>query len=150
MTVTEMETCGPLLSEEVNMQGINPATWGASCADTRVTHVAAIDPGFVWGLASMDVTNLVPSTLVIGLGGDGDRMLATDRDRSGLSSHLGNRRLGRFDPACYFNAMPICTPSGEAILAEEKDDPVSTDPAGSDRAAIHAGIIALITKELGL
>lgn len=149
-TYQEMEACDLLLSDDVNMQGIDPATWNASYADARVTHVAAIDPGFVWGLEAADVVDLVPETLVIGFGGEDDRMLATDFDRSGLSSHLGDRKIEQFDPAYHFTAMPICTPTGEAILAEEKDDPVCTDPEGSDRAAIHASIVTLIAQQLGL
>lgn len=149
-THEDMEACGLLLSEDVNMQGIDPALWNASYADPRVTHVAAIDPGFVWGLEATDVADLVPETLIIGFGGEGDRMLATDFDRSGLSRHLGERRIERFDPAYHFSAMPLCTPSGEAILAEEKDDPVCTDPEGADRALIHARIIDLVAEELDL
>lgn len=150
MTFTDMEACGLLLSKGVNMQGIDPVLWNASYSDERVTNVAAIDPGFVWGLDQSDIADLVPSALVIGFGGDGDRMLATDFDRSGLSDHLGDRKIVRFDPAYHFSAMPICTPAGEAILVEENDDPVCTDPAGSDRARIHATIIDLIAEDLGL
>lgn len=150
MTYTDMEACGLLLSDEVNMQGLDSETWNASYADSRVTHVAAIDPGFVWGLTQSDIASLVPATLVIGFGGDGDRMLATDFDRSGLSALLGDRRIERFNPAYHFSAMPVCTEAGEAILAEDNDDPVCTDPEGSDREAIHASIIGMIAEELGL
>lgn len=148
-THPDMEACDLLMSDGVRMQDIDPTVWNASYADERVTHVAAIDPGFVWGLEASDTADLVLSTLLIGFGGL-DRMMATNFDRSGLSSHLAGSRIERFDPAYHFSAMPICTPAGEAILEEEKDDPVCTDPTGSDRAAIHAGIVSLIAKELGL
>ncbi len=149
-TYPEMEACELLLSEEVNMQGLDHETWNASYADSRVTHVAAIDPGFVWGLEQSDIASLVPATLVIGFGGDRDRMLATDFDRSGLSALLVDRRIERFDPAYHFSAMPVCTEAGEAILEEENDDPVCTDPAGSNREAVHANIVGMISEELGL
>lgn len=149
-TYPQIEACDVLLSDEVNMQGIDPATWNASYADARVTHVAAIDPGFVWGLEQADIAELLPSTLFIGFGENEDRLLATDFDRSGLSAFLGERRIERLAPAYHFSAMPICTPAGEAILAEERDDPVCTDPAGSDRVAIHEQIVDLISQELGL
>ena len=45
--VDEMEACDMLLSEGVNMQGIDPDVWNASNLDARVTHVTSIDPGFV-------------------------------------------------------------------------------------------------------
>lgn len=147
---TDMEACGLLLSDEVNLPGIDPALWNASYADPRVTHVTAIDPGFVWGLETADIVDLLPQTRVIGFGGAGDRMLATDFDRSGLSGLLGDRKVERFDPAYHFSAMPLCTAAGAAILAEENDDPVCTDPQGSDRAAIHDRIVGLIAEDLGL
>ncbi|MEO0496228.1 MAG: hypothetical protein AAF141_02505 [Pseudomonadota bacterium] len=150
MTYPDMEACGLLLSEEVNMQGQNPVVWNANYADSRVTHVTAIDPGFVWGLEQSDIASLVQETLVIGFGGDNDRMLATDFDRSGLSALLEDRRIERLVPAYHFSAMPVCTEAGEAILEEENDDPVCTDPAGSHREAIHASIIRMIAEELGL
>ena len=58
MTHETMEACGLLMSDDVNMQGIDPARWNASYADMRVTHVAAIDPGFVWGLEQADIADL--------------------------------------------------------------------------------------------
>lgn len=149
-TYPQMDACELLMSAGVNLPGIDPAAWNASQADTRVTHVAAIDPGFVWGLEQSDTADLVPSTLLIGFGGVDDRMLATDFDRSGLRAALGDRTVVQFNPAYHFSAMPICKPAGEAILAEDMDDPVCTDPVGSDRAAIHEGIIDLLAKELGL
>ena len=53
------------------MQSIDPALWNADYSDPRVSHVAAIDPGFVWGLEKADVAALVPSTLLIGFGNEG-------------------------------------------------------------------------------
>lgn len=150
LTLPDMEACGLFLSDEVNVQGVDPAAWNARYADPRVTHVVAIDPGFVWGLEAADISGLVPSTHLIGLGTDGERMLATDFDRSGLAALLGDRKSERIAPAFHFSVMPICKPAGEAILAEDNDDPVCTDPAGANRAAIHAAIIDLIADELGL
>lgn len=149
MTHHDMEACDLLLSEDVNMQGMDPVLWNASYTDDRVSHVVAIDPGFVWGLAASDIADLPSSTLVIGFGGEEDRMLATNFDRSGLSDLLGDRQTMVFDPAYHFSAMPLCTDVGEAILANENDDPVCTDPAGSDRANIHAEIVDLIAGQLG-
>lgn len=39
---------------------------------------------------------------------------------------------------------------GAAILLEEGDDPVCTDPEGADREAIHAEILATMEADLGL
>lgn len=146
----QMEACDLLLSDTVNMQGQDPALWNASYADHRVRQVVAIDPGFVWGLAAPDVSDLAPDTVLIGLGAPDTRMLATNFDASGLTEILGARRTERLAPAFHFSAMPLCTQAGPAILEAENDDPVCTDPPGTDRAALHAQIAEIIAQTLGL
>ncbi len=145
-----MELCDLLLSDEVQLQSVDPKLWNASYADPRVTGAFSIDPGFVWGLEEDDLSSLLPKVAVVGLGGAQDRLFATNFDESGLAYLLGDRQIVRFDPAYHFSAMTLCKPEGEAILLDEQDDPVCTDPAGSDRAAIHAKIIDMMAEELGL
>ncbi len=115
-----MSLCDTFLSEEVNMQGISPGLWNTSYADARVTHIAAIDPGFVWGLEESNIEGLSADT-----------------------SYESN-------PGFHFTAMPLCKSEAEAILKEENDDPVCTDPEGTDRAAVHTAIIDMMADQLGL
>lgn len=148
--IDRIEACDMLLSDAVSMQTEDADSWNASYTDRRVTHVAAIDPGFVWGLEASNIRALVPQMLLIGLGGAADRMLAADFDQSGLADLLPDARITRIDPAFHFTAMPLCTAEAEDILKERKDDPVCTDPPGTDRAAVHAVIIDAISDMLGL
>ncbi|MCB1470985.1 MAG: hypothetical protein KDK08_28350 [Rhizobiaceae bacterium] len=148
--IDTMEACDLLLSDKVDMQGIDPVTWNADYADPRITQVVAIDPGFVWGLTAADTATLVSDVLLIGLGAADDRMSATNFDESGLADLLPDARIARFDPAFHFTAMPICKPAGEAILIEEDDDPVCTDPEGTDRSRVHREIIDLMARALDL
>lgn len=148
--IDTMEACDVLLSDGVRMQDISPDVWNANYADPRITHVAAIDPGFVWGLNAVNAAHLVPNVLMIGFGGNDDRMSATNFDDSGLADLLPTAQIIRIDPAFHFSAMPLCKPAGEEILKEENDDPVCTDPVGTDRAGVHAGVISAIAAELGL
>ncbi|MCU0908442.1 MAG: hypothetical protein MUF73_13605 [Rhodobacteraceae bacterium] len=145
-----MEACPMLLSDDVALQAQDPVAWNASHADPRVTQVAAIDPGFVWGLDAADAAALRTPVLLVGLGGAQTRMLATDFDRSGLADLLPDAQVMRVDPAFHFTMMPLCTPQGAAILAADKDDPVCTDPAGTDRAAVHAAVVGALSQALGL
>jgi predicted dienelactone hydrolase len=96
------------------------------------------------------VAGLKAQSLMIGFGGEGTQMLDTDFTESGLAALMPEARLEQFDPAFHFTAMPVCKPAGEAILQAEQDDPVCTDPDGTDRAAVHQAIIDLIAEELGL
>lgn len=145
-----MPACTELLSSNVALQDIDPDLWNASYADARVTHVAAMDPGFVWGLGPANTKHLVPEPLMIGFGGPADRMPATDFEASGLASLLPTAQILQFDPAFHFTAMPLCKPQGAAILEAENDDPVCTDPPGSQRADVHKAIIDALAAKLGL
>ena len=58
-------------------------------------------------------------------------------------------------PATPFSMLPVCKPHGAAILEDEGDYPVCTDPAGTDpastdRAAVHDTVIASMASKLGL
>jgi predicted dienelactone hydrolase len=145
-----MSLCDGLLSDALNLEGVDPDAWNADYRDARVSRVAAIDPGFVWGLSEADVAALEAPVTLIGLGAGDDRLLAADFDASGLAERLQGARVERLFPATHFTAMPLCTTEGAAILRAERDDPVCDDPAGADRAAAHARIIAIIAEELGL
>jgi predicted dienelactone hydrolase len=148
--VETMDACEMLLSDEVGLPRQDPDLWNASHADPRVTSVVAIDPGFVWGLDQGDVAALVPGALLIGLGDSETQMSATDFTESGLAALVPDARVVQLAPAFHFSAMPLCQPDGSAILEAEQDDPVCTDPTGTDRAAVHAAIIDAIADKLGL
>lgn len=146
----DMEACDMLLSDKVNLPGIDPDRWNASYGDPRITHVAAIDPGFVWGLQAENVSGVAARVTMIGLGEGQDRMSATDFDASGLAGLLPEARTETIAPAFHFTAMPLCTDQAEAILLDEQDDPVCTDPDGTERAKVHARIIDMLAEDLGL
>ena len=148
--IETMEACDVLLSDRVGMQRQDPDLWNASYADPRVTSVVAIDPGFIWGLQAADVAGLVPDTVMIGLGDRDTRMSATNFTESGLAALIPDARVVQLAPAFHFTAMPICQPEGAAILEAEKDDPVCTDPPGTDREAVHGAIIDVMAETLGL
>jgi predicted dienelactone hydrolase len=53
-------------------------------------------------------------------------------------------------PANHFTFLGTCKPSAAALLEEAKDDPICTDPEGTDRAAMHLQLIEAIASGLGL
>lgn len=148
--IETIEACDMLLSDRVGMQRQDPGLWNARYADPRVTSVVAIDPGFVWGLAMADVADLVPGAVLIGLGDRDTQMSATDFTQSGLAAMIPDARVLQLAPAFHFTAMPVCRPEGAAILEAEQDDPVCTDPPGTERETVHAAIIDALAEALGL
>lgn len=142
--------CSDLIGADVAISDIGAADWNASYADPRITHVTAIDPGLIWGLDPADVADLVQNVRLIGLGQGDDRLLAADFDSSGLAGLLPDAQINNIVPAMHFTALPLCKPMAEAILIEEQDDPVCTDPEGTNREAVHATIVAHIMADLEL
>jgi len=130
--------------------GDRAVAWDASWKDPRITHVAAIDPGMVWGLEQTDVEELVQNVTLFGLGEGQDRLPATDFDASGFVGLVPHASVERLAPAFHFSMLPLCKPAGAALLKEENDDPVCTDPDGADRASLHQSVIDRIAIDLGL
>ncbi len=127
--------------------------WTASYKDSRVKAVVAIDPGLTWEMHPENVRDLDQQTLlVIGLGTGNDQHYATDTSAKGsnVDALVPMSKKMVLAPATHFTAMPLCTAKGAAILAEEKDDPVCTDPRGSDRKVVHDKIIDLIVTQFKL
>jgi predicted dienelactone hydrolase len=140
--------CKNLMDEGIELSEIDDATWNADYSDARVTHVTAIDPGLIWGLSGADIQGLVGNVNLIGLGQRDDRLLAADFDLSGLSALLPDAHIDNLAPAMHFTALPLCKPMAAAILIEEQDDPVCTDPDGTNREAVHDAIVARILADL--
>ena len=145
--------CTDLKSYGLDPAKIDQARWIASYKDARIKAVAAIDPGLTWKLGNGNVRDLDQSNLlIIGLGRGTDRHYATDTTEfgSGFETLVPQAKVEVLAPATHFTAMPLCTPAGTDILAEEKDDPVCTDPAGTDRKSVHDKIIELLAQHFAL
>jgi predicted dienelactone hydrolase len=150
---TRSHNCTDLKFYGLDPSKVNQAKWTASYKDPRVKAVASIEPGLTWGMKAENVRDLDQShLLIIGLGEGDDRHYATDTSvrGSGLDQLVPKAAIEVLAPATHFTAMPLCKPAGADILASEKDDPVCTDPQGTDRAAVHGKIIALLAKHFAL
>ncbi|SFR34965.1 alpha/beta hydrolase family protein [Litoreibacter janthinus] len=142
--------CSDLKKAGISFGDLDADMWNASYKDQRITHVAAIDPALHHGFTKANVADLTADTLMIGLGEGKDRLVATDFDASGFVEILPDAKVVRIVPAYHFSLLPLCKPAGAAILKEENDDPVCTDPAGAKRADIHAEVASAISTQLGL
>ena len=146
--------CADLAEWGFDFTAVQPAEWNASYREPRISRVAAIDPGLTYGIT--DLSGLAVPTLLIGLGAGKDRLLATDTTANGsgfgpaLLATRPDSKLLEIAPAAHFTALLPCTDKGAAILKDEGDDPVCTDPTGTDRTAVHARITAEIAAFFGL
>lgn len=142
--------CADIEAAGVSLTELSAEVWDAAYGDARITHVAAIDPGPIWGLKPANAAGLIGNVRLVSLGYAVTRLFATDIYASGLRALLPEAEVTDLAPAAHFTALPPCTDIGAAILAEEGDEPVCTDPKGTDRRAIHAQIIDVLAADLGL
>lgn len=142
--------CADLMRGDAGLEDVKPALWNADYRDARITSVVAMDPGLIWGMGAQETQGMVGNVTLLSLGEGESRLLATDFDLAGLPDALPQADIIRMIPAAHFSVLPVCKPMGVAILEEEKDDPVCTDPKGTDRAALHQKIIEVMAAKLGL
>ena len=135
---------------DVDWADIDPVTWDADYSEPRISSVFAIDPALMWGMTEGHTDGLVGDVTLMSLGEGEDRLLATNFDLSGLPAVMPDADIMRIPSGAHFSVLPVCKPQGAAILKEEGDDPVCTDPDGTDRAVLHERIISAMAAKLGL
>lgn len=142
--------CSDLDRAGVSFAEMDETLWNASYKDARITHVTAMDPALHHGFGPQHVENLDAQLTLIGLGQGADRLVATDFDASGFVKLVPDAQVVHIEKAYHFSLLPLCKPAGPAILKDEGDDPVCTDPQGANRAEIHAQVLDVISNQLGL
>lgn len=144
--------CRDIARAGVDLTQLDATDWNRSYRDARVKAVAAIDPALHQGLNASHASDMVDRVMLIGLGLGADRLPDTDFSAPGttLTSILPWARAEVIAPAFHFSALPVCKPAGATLLAEDNDDPVCSDPAGTDRAAVHDRIVRSIGRYFGL
>jgi predicted dienelactone hydrolase len=128
-----------------------PAAFEGEMRDPRIGAAIAVDPGLTYAFTDAGVAAMNLPILLINLGGE-ERWKAVDVSAQGsnLVGRLPRVEYATAGPASHFAFLGLCKPQGREILAEERDDPVCDDPAGTDRAAIHEEIIEQIATFLKL
>ncbi|WP_180898083.1 alpha/beta hydrolase family protein [Martelella soudanensis] len=126
-----------------------PEGFEGDARDDRISRVIAIDPGFTYAATADSIAAVERPVLVINLG-EKDLMKAADVSDKGsnLVARLPDGERVVIAPAHHFTFLALCKPEGAALLAEERDDPVCTDPAGADRALVHERIIEAVAAGL--
>lgn len=149
---TGSQFCAELAAAGVDITAIDRGRYEASYRDLRISGVAAIDPGLTWDLAPEDVQDVTAPLLLVGLGDGAQRLNATDTSAMGsnFEALVPQASVKIIAPAMHFTALGLCKPAGEAILIEEQDDPVCTDPEGTDRAQALDTIIDALADHFDL
>ncbi|WP_282077526.1 alpha/beta hydrolase family protein [Epibacterium ulvae] len=119
--------------------------------DARITKAVVIDPGFGRAADPASFKDAIPGITLINLGQE-DRLNAADVGPNGnqLASHLPDTTYVEIAPANHFTFLGTCKEGAAQMLEDYGDDPICTDPKGTNRAAVHIELINTIASGLGL
>lgn len=119
--------------------------------DRRISRAVIVDPGFGGAADPETLRGALAGMTLINLG-DADRLGAADvgPDGNDLANRLPGASHVEIAPANHFTFLGTCKPGAAALLEEERDDPICTDPEGTDRTAVHEQLIDAISFGLGL
>jgi predicted dienelactone hydrolase len=128
-----------------------PDAFEGDMRDPRIGSAVAVDPALTYAFTDASVAAMDLPVLLINLGGE-ERWMAVDASARGsnLTGRLPRVEYATASPASHFTFLALCKPGGRERLAEERDDPVCDDPAGTDRAGIHDEIVERIAEFLRL
>jgi predicted dienelactone hydrolase len=123
-------------------------------ADMQVPGLAriiAVDPALSHAMTEDSLVRL-PATHLIRMGTEAVIPPARDIGPQGsnLAARIPGATLTTITPAWHFSFLGLCTADAPGILARADDDPICDDPAGTDRATVHAQVIADVVMALGL
>jgi len=123
----------------------------ADARDPRISRAVIVDPGFGGAVDPESLQGALAGITLINLG-DTDRLGAADvgPDGNDLANRLPSASHVEIAPANHFTFLGTCKPDAAAFLEEEQDDPICTDPEGTDRAAAHVQLIEAISLGLDL
>ncbi|MEM9973599.1 MAG: alpha/beta fold hydrolase [Pseudomonadota bacterium] len=127
------------------------AGFEADSRDPRISRAVSVDPGFGGAVDPKSLQGALAGITLINLG-DVDRLAAADvgPDGNDLANRLPEASYLEISPAHHFTFLGTCKPGAAALLEEEQDDPICTDPEGTDRAAVHGQLIDAIAFGLDL
>lgn len=124
----------------------------ADARDSRIVRAVAVDPGFGGAVMEESLQAVSAQVHFVNLGGRADRMGATDvgPDGNGLATRLPGATYSAVEPANHFTFLALCKDEADAILKEEGEDPLCTDPEGAVRSELHDRLVVEIVQALGL
>lgn len=123
----------------------------ADARDPRISRAVIVDPGFGGATDPTTLQGALVGMTLINLG-DADRLGAADvgPDGNDLANRLPDASYVEIAPANHFTFLGTCKPRAAELLEEEQDDPICTDPDGTDRATVHVQLIDAISFGLDL
>jgi predicted dienelactone hydrolase len=120
-----------------------PTAWEGDLRDPRITKVVAIDSGYSHAMRADSLAAIAVPVLILSQDAPDNpwRPIGTGPSGSDLAAHIPGAQGVTISPALHYSFLGECTYFAPLFLWASGEDPICHDPAGSDRAVIHAAII---------
>ncbi|MCB1755123.1 MAG: hypothetical protein KDJ38_06355 [Gammaproteobacteria bacterium] len=128
-----------------------PEDFEATGTDPRISQIVAIEPGMTYAVNENSLKAATDPVLLVRLGRE-NGWLAADFGETGsnLLDRMADARAVTFAPAYHLTFLGECVPGAAELLKQMEDDPICSDPAGTDRGDIHRQIVDAISGFLNL
>ena len=127
--------CAWYAAQRVSLDTVDRAQLATPRRDPRITAAIAIDPEYMGVFAPGSLAAIADPVLLVTLGKDGVSGAAIAND--------GLQRASIAE-ATRFDAFPVCTPGGAAILAKGGGEAGLCGAPAADRTRAHAAIVARV------
>ena len=119
-----------------------PAAWEGDLSDPRITAVVAIDAGYGHAMTKASLSTIDIPTLLITLGGPGTPWRETGMGAEGanLAAKIPGAKAVELSPAWHFSILPPCGRLGPLLVWLAGEEPICSDPNGTDRHALQGRI----------
>ncbi len=128
-----------------------PDGFVGNAKDKRITKVISIDPGYTVAFDKASAKDIQVPVQFINIGRK-NRAFAADLEAEAnkVLSLIPGASYVVTDQGDHFAFLPPCKPEGAALLELDNDDPVCTDPEGTDRVEVHEQIQKYMEEFIGL
>lgn len=131
-----------------------PASAEADLRDDRISRVMAFDPafGFSWdpdSLAASDAPTLLVNLGPTGFGSEWFGV-GVGPDAADLPAIMPDTTYAVIDDSWHFSFLPECRFYAPLLIWWEGEDPICSDPWGSDRGRVHQRIVSMASDFIGL
>ena len=138
--------CGWLADGGVDLEQINQEKYDMSHKDNRISFSIAVDPALSAAYKSDSLSAIEVPVSIINLG-DKEHIPAAINARE-IPGQIPDATYHEIKGSSHFSFLGLCTKKAKYILLLTGEDPICTDPDGSERTVIHAEIKSLISTFL--
>lgn len=130
----------------VDFEELPESEFNSVLRDDRISAAIAIEPGMSYAFQTETVEGNKMPIQLINFGDKDSRWKAIDMGPNGsdFGAKLSNATYVEIEQGSHFSFLAECKSGADKLLQAEGEDPICSDPAGTDRSKLHKVVIETI------